>query len=103
MGDDCFLSSAGARCDVEVVAAGIAEANWAGMASMGECSGVCVECDVLRDWRLPLCPASAMITSCRASDWAHLARQVFSCACCCWQPYLNRVHAKRRNQLLRYI
>jgi hypothetical protein len=48
MGDDCFLSSAGARFEVEVVLEGIAEANCAGMDSMGECSGVCVEYDVLR-------------------------------------------------------
>jgi hypothetical protein len=49
IGDDCFLSSAGVRLEVDVVAEGIAEANCAGMESTGDCLGVWVECDdVLR-------------------------------------------------------
>jgi hypothetical protein len=55
MGDDCFLSIAGARVEVDVVPEGMAEPNCAGIESMGECSSVCVECDdVLRGWRLPV-------------------------------------------------
>jgi len=46
MGDDCFRNSPGAPF------AGMAESNCAGMESMGECSGVWVECDdVLRGLR----------------------------------------------------
>lgn len=45
MGDDCFLSSAGTPLCVEVLVGGILEANCAGMDSMGDCSGVWVECD----------------------------------------------------------
>jgi hypothetical protein len=47
MGDDCFLSSPGARPEVDVVADGIAEASCAGMEFTGDCSGVCVECDAV--------------------------------------------------------
>jgi hypothetical protein len=49
MGDDFFLRSAGATLcaglvdvDVDVGSCG---ANWAGIVSTGEASGVCVECD----------------------------------------------------------
>lgn len=45
MGDDCFLSSAGLPLCVEVLVEGMLEANCAGMDSMGDCSGVWVECD----------------------------------------------------------
>jgi len=48
MGDDFFLSRAGAPFLSVVEASGKSEANWAGMVSMGEDSGVCVPCDEVR-------------------------------------------------------
>jgi hypothetical protein len=45
MGDDFFLRSAGATLCAGLVDVSSSEANWAGMVSMGEASGVCVECD----------------------------------------------------------
>jgi hypothetical protein len=48
IGDDCFLSSAGAPFGFAVEIEGMFSANCAGMESMGECSGVWVECDDVR-------------------------------------------------------
>jgi hypothetical protein len=79
IGDDCFLSIAGARVEVEVEVEGIAEANCAGMGSMGECSGVCVECDdVLRGWRLPVLGLAIILgTSCKYPSRLPGASKVF--------------------------
>ena len=52
MGDDCFLSIAGAPFGFDVASEGMAEANCTGIDSMSECSGVWVECDDVRGWRL---------------------------------------------------
>lgn len=48
MGDDCFLCSAGAPLGFVVEMEGMSEANCAGIESIGECSGVWVECDDVR-------------------------------------------------------
>lgn len=48
MGDDCLRSSAGAPFGFDVEMEGISEANCAGMESIGEGSGVWVECDDVR-------------------------------------------------------
>lgn len=45
MGDDFLRRSAGATLCAGLVEEGSSEANWAGMVSMGEASGVCVACD----------------------------------------------------------
>lgn len=50
MGDDCFRFKAGATFVVEATAEGILEVNCARAESTGECSGVCVDCDVERCW-----------------------------------------------------
>jgi hypothetical protein len=86
MGDDCFLSSAGPRLDVDGVMEGIAEANCAGMESVGECSGVCIKCDnVLRGWRLPAVGlAIILIVLYKQCQSPHLARRTSSCAHCRW-------------------
>lgn len=50
IGDDCFLFKAGAAFVVEGTTEGILEVNCARAESIGESSGVCVECDVERCW-----------------------------------------------------
>ena len=45
MGDDFFLSSDGTPSEAGLTAVGSSEANWVGMVSMGERSGVWVPCD----------------------------------------------------------
>jgi hypothetical protein len=44
MGDDCFLMGTGAP-SLDAAKEGMLGANCAGMESMGEASGVCVECE----------------------------------------------------------
>jgi hypothetical protein len=61
MGDDCFLCSAGAPFFSVVATSGSCEANWGGIVSMGEASGVCVPCDdVVCGGRRNAVPLSAM-------------------------------------------
>lgn len=48
IGDDCFRFMAGATFVVEATVEGISGANCARADSTGECSGVCVDCDVER-------------------------------------------------------
>jgi hypothetical protein len=48
MGDDCLRNNPGVPFDREVPFAGMVDSNCAGMESMGECSGVWVECDDVR-------------------------------------------------------
>jgi hypothetical protein len=45
MGDDFFLSSAGAPFCTGTDTCGSSGTNWVRMVSTGECSGVCVACD----------------------------------------------------------
>lgn len=45
MGDDFFLCSAGAPFFCVLASSGSCKANWGGIVSMGEASGVCVPCD----------------------------------------------------------
>lgn len=46
MGDDCLRSNRGLPLVVVVVVEDIADVSCAGMVSTGDCSGVCVPCDL---------------------------------------------------------
>jgi hypothetical protein len=60
IGDDCFRFMAGFMSVVEGAADGILEANCVRAVSTGECSGVCVDCDVERCWTVTAGRASTM-------------------------------------------
>lgn len=65
MGDDCFRFRAGFMSVVAGTADGILEANWVRAVSTGECSGVCVDCDVERCWTVTAGLGSAVTSRLR--------------------------------------
>lgn len=82
MGDDCFRFMAGAIFGDEGTAKGILEANCGRAESTGECSGVCVVCDVERCWTVTAVVGSAMGFKIVRPARTHGARRSRVCECC---------------------